>query len=132
MDDMLQFLGKRLRHEGGEKEDVEEKVNEQREKCCAMRKYLISICGRCQNSSKVALGLRSAEYIETIFHRGDSFEAGGLFFFPPPPLFRTSRLSFHLGRRILWFSWPDVTHWCPVHSRRTNRGRERMCCILCM
>lgn len=68
-----------------------------KERSSAERNYFISICDRCQNSSKTALGLQSAEYIETIFHWGDSFEAGDFFFFFFLPSFLlTSRLSFHL------------------------------------
>lgn len=49
------------------------------DQCTAEKNYYISICDRCQNSSKPVLGLQSAGYIETIFHWGDSFEA--FFFF---------------------------------------------------
>lgn len=51
------------------------------------------------------------------------------FFLVFPSFFPTSRLSFHLWRRMLWFSWPDVTLH-PVHFRRTNKGgRERRVCM---
>lgn len=52
-----EVLEKRWRLEGKEKKSSEEKVEEQREKCSAARNYSIRMCDRCQNGSKVGLGL---------------------------------------------------------------------------
>lgn len=68
---------------GGRKKRILGESEKYKERSSAERNYFISICDRCQNSSKTALGLQSAEYIETIFHWGDSFEAGDFFFLSP-------------------------------------------------
>lgn len=97
---------------------------------CAGRNNFISLCDRCQNSSKPALGLHSTEYTETIFYRGEHFEAGGqlfLFFYSTSFLFRLLSL-FHLWRWMIWFSLPDVTQHL-ADLRLTNRQEEKGMCI---